>query len=247
MNADADHFSAVAGAYAECRPTYPAVLFDYLASLPARRELAWDCGAGSGQATVSLASRFRRVVATDISAAQLSAAPARGTVEYRVAGAGESGLLPQAVDLVTVAQALHWFEVDAFYGEVDRVLHPTGWIAVWSYGLQRTDDAALDGMLLRFYYDVLGPWWPAERRHVDQGYRTLPFPFREIEPPAFSMETPWTAAQLLGYIRTWSAVSAFRSARGIDPVDALAPRLERAWGRDSRLIRWPLTVRVGRR
>ncbi len=248
MSIAPDYFSGVAAAYASCRPAYPAALFDYLATLPARRELAWDCGAGSGQASVPLAARFQRVVATDSSAAQLAAAPPHARITCRVAPAGASGLGDDEVDLVVAAQALHWFDLDAFYAEVERVLRGDGYLAVWTYGLQSAGDATIDALLQRFYRDTLGPYWLPERRHVDRGYRSLRFPYRERDSPAFAMEARWTANDLLGYVRTWSAVSAFIAARGGDPVDALAPELKACWGTDAiRLVAWPLTLRVGRR
>lgn len=249
MKPYADHFSRLAAGYAECRPMYPAGLFDYLAGLVARRKLAWDCAAGSGQATVPLAQRFRRVVATDASAAMLDRAPRHPAIEYRVAPAESSGLHSHTVDLVTVAQALHWLELPQFYAEVHRVLVPEGAVAVWAYGAQRLGHDALDRILERFYRDVVGPYWPPERRHVESGYRTLPFPFAELSAPPFVMEAWWTLHQLLGYVRTWSATLRFRETVGHDPAERLAHELRQAWGDPNavRRIEWPLSLRVGQR
>ena len=243
-----DHFSGVAAGYASHRPRYPAELFDYLAGLAPRRGLAWDCAAGSGQATLDLASRFARVVATDASTEQIAAAPPHPRVEYRVARAEASGLADSCADLITVAQALHWFDLDRFHAEVRRVLVPRGVLAAWSYGTQRIEDPAIDQALQRFYGEVVGPYWPAERRIVETGYRTLPFPFDELPAPNFDLVASWPLPELLGYVRTWSATSRYRAARGHDPVVLLERELAPLWGSadEARRITWPLALRVGR-
>jgi SAM-dependent methyltransferase len=249
MKPYADHFSRLAPAYASCRPAYPDGLFDYLAGLVNRHDLAWDCAAGSGQATIPLARRFNRVIATDISPAMLGQAPRHPGVEYRVAPEGASGLGDATADLVSVAQALHWLDIESFYAEVDRVLVPGGVLAVWTYGAQHLDEPALESVLRHFYAEVVGPHWPPGRRHVESGYRTLPFPFPELEPPALAMQELWTLPHLLGYVGTWSATQRFRDVVGHDPLDQLAKDLAQHWGdpATTRLIRWPLALRVGRR
>jgi ubiquinone/menaquinone biosynthesis C-methylase UbiE len=244
-----DHFAPVADTYAAHRPRYPAALFDWLASQAPGRRLAWDCGAGSGQATLALADRFERVIGTDASAGQLAAAPAHERIEWRVAPAERSGLPDASADLVTVAQALHWFDVDAFYAEAARVLVPGGLLAVWTYNLNRTDSAEIDRVLDAFYHDTVGPYWPAERRLVEDEYRSLRFPYAELPAPEFAMEVRWRLADLLGYVASWSAVARYRQANGADPVPALAHELAPLWGDPdaTRPMRWPLTVRAGRR
>lgn len=249
MKPYADHFSRLAPAYASCRPRYPDELFTYLAALAPDRELAWDCAAGSGQATIPLARRFNRVVASDISAAMLDQAPRHPGVEYRVAPAEASGLADATADLVTVAQALHWLNTTTFYAEAERVLVPDGVLAVWTYGTQEVDDPDLDRVLRRFYTEVIGPYWSPERCHVESGYATLPFPFSELETPALAMVEHWSLPRFLGYVRTWSATQRFRETMGHDPVDQLEQDLGPYWGSPSTSlrIRWPLTLRVGRR
>jgi SAM-dependent methyltransferase len=248
MKPYADHFSKVAADYAARRPRYPPELFRYLASLTPARDLAWDCAAGTGQATIPLADWFERVVATDVSSAMVAQADPHPKVEYRVAAAERSGLPNQAVNLVTVAQALHWLRLDAFYPEVGRVLAPGGIVAVWTYGIIHVDGEPADAIVSRFYRDVVGPFWPAERRHVESGYRTLPFPFAELMPPAFAMQVQWTLAELLGYIGTWSATARYRVALGHDPIERLASELGSHWGEPMvrRTISWPLSLRVGK-
>jgi SAM-dependent methyltransferase len=244
----ADHFSSLASGYAECRPGYPRELFTYLGGLVHRHELAWDCAAGSGQATLPLAAIFRRVVATDLSAAMLEKAPFHPRVEYRATPAEASGLDHQTVDLVTVAQALHWLDLDPFYAEVKRVLVPGGFLAVWTYGIPHLDHADLDARLQRFYWETVGPYWPEGRRHVESGYQTLPFPFAELESPSFAMQAEWTLPRLLGYIRTWSASRRFHEAMGHDPVERLGQELAGLEGfvDAPRRVSWPLSLRVGR-
>ena len=244
-----DHFSVVADAYALRRPAYPDELFAFLAGVATAHDLAWDCGAGSGQASIPLARCFRRVIATDISSAMLAQAPSHPSVEYRRTSAYESGLQPGSADLVTVAQALHWFEPERFFAEVNRVLKPAGVLGVWTYGIQMLEDRAADAVLARFYHEVVGPYWPPERCHVEAGYSTISFPYPELEHPEFQMQQHWTLDELLGYIGTWSATQLYREANESDPVPELGRELQPLWGDDrrSRLVRWALTLRVGRR
>ncbi|WP_283743309.1 class I SAM-dependent methyltransferase [Sideroxydans sp. CL21] len=242
-----DHFTPVAGQYAAFRPSYPDELFDWLAGIAPQRKMAWDCGAGSGQATVALASRFAQVLATDISSAQLASAPALANVEYRATSAEASGLPDHSVDIVTVAQALHWFDLPGFYGETQRVLKPLGIIAAWGYNRLRVDHPGLQQVLDRFYDETIGAYWPPERKHVENGYRDLSFPFSRIAAPAFSLHKEWTHEHLLGYLRSWSAVGRFQTANGFDPVSVLAEEIGRHWQEGQTYqIEWPLFMHAGR-
>jgi SAM-dependent methyltransferase len=152
------------------------------------------------------------------------------------------------LDLVTVAQALHWFNLDVFYGEVQRVLKPSGVLAVWTYGVLHVEDGPTDELVQEFYYDIVGSYWPPERRHVEEGYRSLAFPFEEFSPPSFNMEEQWERAHLLGYMRTWSATARYVDQKNEDPVAALEERLAPLWPEASgrRKVTWPLALRVGR-
>ncbi len=248
MKPFADHFSAIAGTYSVARPTYPPALFEWLASTAPGRARAWDCAAGNGQAARGLASCFAAVIATDASAAQIARSPSNARVSRCVDLAEASGLRDGSVQLVAVAQALHWLDLDAFYREARRVLVPRGVLAVWCYGLVHLNDPAIDTLLQHLYRSVLGPYWAPERRLVDTGYRTLAFPFDEVAAPAFDMGADWSRAELVAYLGTWSAVLRFRRERGYDPVEPFAARLATLWGVGNarRWVRWPLSLRVGR-
>ncbi len=243
-----DHFSRVSHAYSESRPHYPRALFAWLAEACSARDLAWDCATGNGQAAVDLAPYFARVIATDLSAEQIARATPAAGVTYRAAPADASGLDNASVDLVTVAQALHWFDLDRFYAEVRRVAKPGGLVAVWTYGIHTTADAAIDARARHFYDATVGSYWPPERHHVEAGYATLPFPFERISTPAFAMHADWSLPQLLGYLRSWSATGRFIREQGYDPVVALETELAPLWGNPSttRRITWPLTLLTGR-
>lgn len=247
MNPFKDHFSSASDRYAAYRPDYPAALFAWLAGLCAEHDLAWDCATGSGQAALGLAPHFRRVVATDASAEQVRHAAPHPLIDYRVAPAEASGLADHGVDLVTVAQAAHWFDLPRFYAEAARMLKPGGAIAVWGYGRMLLP-GEMDALFQRFYAETVGPYWPPERALIDDAYCSLDFPFTEIQPPAFAIEVEWTLPRLLDYISTWSAVKRYQAARGHDPLPALLAELRSLWGdpEAARALQWPLFLRVGR-
>ena len=242
-----DHFSPLAAAYASFRPHYPAALFEYLASCCRRRELAWDCACGSGQATLDLADHFDVVVATDASAAQIAAAPPRANVRYRLASAVASGVAAESVDLVSVAQALHWFDLEPFYAEVTRVLRSGGVLAVWTYGVLHVAGEEIDRRVQHCYRETLGAYWPPERKLVEEGYRSLPFAFAELTPPSFEMQEDWSLPQLSGYVRSWSASARYLEKNAVDPAAALEESLAPLWSNPGELrrIRWPLSLRIG--
>jgi SAM-dependent methyltransferase len=242
-----DHFSKRSDDYAAYRPTYPRALIDYLVSLCENTDAALDVGCGSGQLSVLLADRFKRVVATDASAQQIEKAEAHERVEYRVAPAENSGLPGGRFDLITVAQAAHWFDLDAFYTEARRVGKPGAVMALITYGVIQAD-SDIDGTIRHFYKDVVGPYWPPERRYVEDGYRSLSFPFDELTPPPLAIEVQWNASELIGYADTWSAVRGAEKALGREPVEQFKRDLLNAWGEPDRrcVIRFPLSLRVAR-
>lgn len=241
-----DHFSERAAAYAAHRPSYPRSLASTLAAWAPGRQLAWDCGCGSGQLAVLLADEFERVLATDASPQQIREASPHPHVEYRCAPAEASGLEAGSADLIAVAQAVHWFDLPRFYDEVRRVGRPGAVLALIAYGVLEVE--GLEALVGDFYHRVLQPYWPPERRHVETGYRLLEFPFTPLPDPQLHMSTAWDLSALRGYIGTWSAVRALEQVQGPAPFQAFGQALGQAWGDPAsrRTVRWPLTVRAGR-
>lgn len=242
-----DFFSRDAAAYAQFRPRYPAPLFEWLATLPAQRRLGWDCATGNGQAAAGLSARFERVVGTDASTAQLRAATPAPRTRYVACLAEATAIAARCVDLVTVAQALHWLDRPRFFAEVDRVIAPGGALAVIGYARLRTEPG-IERAVWRFQDKTVGPYWTPERRLVDLGYRGLVIPIEEVKAPPFAIAAGLTLEGLLGYVGTWSAVTRYREATGQDPMIGLAEELGPLWGDpgQARRVEWPLSVRAGR-
>lgn len=241
-----DHFSGHAANYRAFRPTYPPGLFAFLASVAPGRDLAWDCGTGSGQAAVPLADHFARVFATDASAEQIANAEPHPKVEYAVAPAEECPLPDASADLITVAQALHWFDHDRFYAEVRRVCKPGAVLAATCYSAPSVGPDV--DPILRRWEDFIRPYWTPERAWVDAGYATIPFPFPELDAPRFGVAVASSLAQFVGYLGTWSATKRYVAAHGSDPLERFLPEFAAAWGDPStaRTLRWELAVRLGR-
>lgn len=248
MTTFSDHYSANAAGYASYRPRYPRALFEWLASVAPDRRVAWDCGTGSGQAALGLAECFEMVIATDPSAAQVAHAARHPAIAYATMPAEQCALADGSVSIVTVAQALHWFDQPKFYAEADRVLVRGGVLAVWSYGLLTLHDPALDRAIRRFHGETVGPYWPPERRLVDEGYRSLSLPFAPLAAPDVRMDAEWTLDQLAGYLSTWSAVQRARTATGVDPLPEVVGELRAGWGPPNveRRVEWPVVLRVAR-
>lgn len=240
-----DHFSRQSSAYSRYRPGYPARLIEYLAREAPHTNLAVDCATGNGQAAASLAEHFTAVVAIDGSFGQLARAVSRNNLHYVAALAEQLPLPDASAALVTAAQAAHWFDFERFYRECRRVLVPGGVVAVWTYGRLRVDES-VDAVVDRFYSDKLGRFWPAERRHVDQAYRHLPFPLRDRPTPDFSMQARWSIDEMIGYLGTWSAVQRFEVITGQDPMAELREELKALWPADRQKgVTWPIHLRLG--
>jgi SAM-dependent methyltransferase len=240
-----DHFSKQAAGYAKFRPRYPQKLFEYLGSIAPSRRLAWDCGTGNGQAAVGLASVFDGVIATDASEKQIANAQSHERIDYRVAAAENSGIGVATLDLIMVAQALHWFDLDRFYEEVRRVLRNNGVLAASAYNLLHVEPV-IDGVVNRYYYEVVGSFWPPERKLVEQ-FADLPFPFHKVVAPKFEMTARWNLDHLLGYLRTWSSTQRFIAAKGNDPLKQIMDEFRAVWGdsQQTRNVTWPLVLRIG--
>ena len=242
-----DHFSGHAAVYQAARPDYPAALHEFLVGEAPSRQRAWDAGCGNGQASVALARYFQAVIATDPSAEQIANASLRDNISYRVEPAEQSSLESGSVDLVCVAQALHWFDLGRFHAEVRRVLKPRGVVAFWTYADCRVD-AEVDAHKDRLYIELTGPYWPPERALVESGYASLPFPFERIPTPTFEMRMQWDLAHYLAYLRSWSATQRYLRALGQDPVSLIETDLAEAWGDPARerSVRWEFHLHCGR-
>lgn len=241
-----DHFSKDSDGYATYRPSYPRYLVSVLANLCPRQHRALDCGCGTGQLSVLLSESFKEVIATDASSAQIAKAQRKDNVRYKTALAEQSGLADGSVDLITVAQAAHWLDLEPFYKEVARVARPNSILALITYGVLHVE-GCVDSLVQQFYYQNIGAYWPIERQHVESGYQDLPFPFTEIQVPALEIQEFWTLDELIGYFNTWSAVKAATNALGVNPTETLRDALLSKWGNpeNKKKISWPLSMRIG--
>lgn len=240
-----DNFSHDSEAYRTYRPEYPKALFDYLKNLPVSKELMWDAGTGNGQIVKGMADGFKSIFATDISASQLSQAPLYDHVHYSVQASEQTNFSSGSINLITIAQAIHWFDFDRFYQEVRRVAANDAVIAVIGYSRPRLQ-LELDQLLDEFYTQTVGFYWDKERRYIDEGYMTIPFPFNELERPDFSMNYEWRLAHLIGYLSTWSAVKHYKAQTGKDPMTEFKLKLEAIVEAESVLkIEFPLLLRIG--
>ncbi|MEX2269909.1 MAG: class I SAM-dependent methyltransferase [Vicinamibacterales bacterium] len=242
-----DHFSASSPAYARYRPGYPRALFDWIAAESCQHQRAWDCATGSGQAALGLAAHFGMVVGTDASEAQLASASPHPRVRYLRSAAEASGLASGSMDAVVAAQAVHWFDRPAFFSEAARVARRGALVAVWTYWtLLISPD--IDARIAAFYADVVGPYWPPERRLIEGQYADVVMPFEPVAAPDLAIDLPMSLADVAGYLGTWSSTQRYREARGEDPVPALMESIAPPWGDPaaSRPTRWPLAIRAGR-
>jgi SAM-dependent methyltransferase len=241
-----DHFSQSAARYVAHRPTYPLELVNFLADRAPLENVAWDCGCGSGQLSTLLAERFAKVYATDASAKQIENAIPHPQVAYSCTPAEASGLESGVADLIVAAQAAHWFDLPAFYQEARRVGHSGSLLALVSYGIVKLDKQ-LDPIIDQFYFTVLGPYWPPERKYVEEGYRSFDFPFPELAAPEMQISVQWNLSDFLGYVNTWSSVAAMDRAAGREEHERFNRELSQAWNPPEaiRQVKWPLTVRAG--
>ena len=239
-----DNFSVQSDIYVKYRPHYPAELFLWLSSLTPKHNLVWDCGTGNGQAAIYLAEYYDKVIATDPSEKQISNAIPHAKVTYKVEKAENNSLGTHAADLITVANALHWFDFDNFYHEVKRVLIPGGIFAAWAYGLP-VITPEIDAVVRKLHDETLGPFWLAENRLVEKEYTTVPFPFELLDAPEFFYEKKFTLKDYIGALNTWSATQRFIQQKGYNPVDEVYDTLKNIWA-DEQLVRWKLILKVGK-
>lgn len=240
-----DYFSTQSQDYSKYRPTYPPELFRYLSEVAPSLEQAWDVGAGNGQASVALAEFFQKVTGTEPSASQLSQAVPHPKVQYLSGTAEKSPFADRSVDLITVAQAFHWFQQEHFFAEVRRVAKPQAILAIWCYELSQISPE-VDAVVMRLYRDILGSYWDTARKLVEEGYRKETIPFQELEHPTFLMSKDWSMEEFMGYLGTWSALQKYKKEKGQDPRELVWKEMAAAWGEGNRKIHWPLPLRVFR-
>jgi ubiquinone/menaquinone biosynthesis C-methylase UbiE len=240
-----DYFSLRSKAYAIYRPRYPKELFEFIAGLAEIKKTAWDAGTGNGQTATELALLFDQVIATDISPQQLEQAPRVVNIRYQSEPAEKTSIAGASVNLVTVSQALHWFKLDSFYEEVRRVAASRAIIAAWTYSLLMIDPE-VDELLKNFHFNILKHYWDPERKHVDNGYRDIPFPFKSVDAPGFQITTQWRLEDLEGYLNTWSAVQKFIANDKINPVTALMEEISLLWEKEEvKEINFPIHLKLG--
>ncbi len=242
-----DHFSTQSSGYSKYRPDYPQKLYDFILAYVKKRETAWDCGTGNGQAAAVLSRYFEKIFATDPSEEQIKNAAHKPNIEYIICKAESTPLSSNSIDLITVAQALHWFDFDKFYEEVKRVAKPGALLAVWSYETCNVN-AEIDKVFIHFYKTILGDYWAYERKHVENAYHDIPFPFSDVKEKVFTMKKQWNLQDFMGYLSTWSAVQKYIKANGTDPLELVKLDFLKAWGNSGivREVNFPVTVKTGK-
>ncbi len=240
-----DNFSTQANIYAQFRPQYPAELYDFILQHVENKAVAWDCATGNGQAARVLATHFERVEATDISAKQIEHAPQIKNVHYSIQAAEQTTFQPQTFDLITVAQAAHWFRFEQFYAEVQRVAKPKCLLAIWGYGLHYFENEWINHLFLDFYKNKIGSYWDFERAYIDAHYQTLPFPFAPLPTPQYQMSFTWQIEHFEGYLNSWSAVQHFIRKNGENPVPAFLAKIRKYWQADSsQTVTFPIFLKM---
>lgn len=239
-------FSIHSANYSKFRPVYPGELFDLLMSYVSERKYAWDCGTGNGQVAQELSKYFEKVFATDISPQQIEQALPNDKIQYSIQKAEKTIFPDNTFDLITVAQAIHWFDFYEFYNEVFRTMKHNGILAVFGYGLFRTFREA-DPILQSLYFNILGPFWGEQRRYIDKNYETIPFPFVELEKIDLEIVLEWRLDHLIGYLETWSATKNYMKVNNKNPIDLIYDDLKKVWGNEhAKTVKFPIISRIGR-
>ena len=239
-----DNFSTKSANYKKFRPQYPDEVYEFLLSKLSSFEKAWDCGTGNGQVAEKISQFFTHVEATDISENQLQNAVEKSNVTYSVQPAEKTNFKNDQFDLIISAQAVHWFNFEAFYSEVKRCLKPDGIFVIMGYGLFRSNPET-NAVIADFYDHIIGPYWDPERKYLDEAYQTIPFPFQELSAPAFCAEYDWDIEHLLGYLRTWSAVKHYKRLNNEDPVSLIESKLRMVFGKKN-VVKFPILFRMGK-
>ncbi|MEL6717829.1 MAG: class I SAM-dependent methyltransferase [Bacteroidota bacterium] len=248
MKSIQDKFSTQAQTYKKYRPTYPKELYALLLDLVEKKGTCWDCGTGNGQVAIELAKHFHQVYATDISQDQLDQAKQKENINYQLTRAEQTPFSDQQFDLITVAQAMHWFDFQAFYREVRRVGKEGGILSIWGYGLLRIEPK-INELIDHFYHEVIGIYWNEERKHIDQAYNSIHFDFEQIPMKEdLFINIHWSIEQLEGYFNSWSSVQNFKKVHPeIDPVAPTIAAIEKYWKvGEEKAVRFPIFMKVGR-
>jgi ubiquinone/menaquinone biosynthesis C-methylase UbiE len=249
MGSSVDHFSSTSREYSFSRPIYPDDLYKFLNDITPNKDTAWDCATGNGQAAIGLCKYFKNVIASDASKGPLEYRFNRNNIMYEMFPAEKANINDNSVDLITVAQAAHWFDLDMFYKEITRICKHNGILAIWSYGMHKIDnDIDKISEKLNVGGDILGRYWPRETDYVKEDYKTIPFPFEEIPSPKFEMTVNWTLDDLVSYMQTWSAVKRFSTEKKFNPLSLVMDELEGLWGNHDRrkVVKWDINLRVGK-
>jgi hypothetical protein len=243
-----DNFSIQSKEYSFSRPTYPDALFRFLAEITPNHELAWDCATGNGQAAIELCKYFDKVIASDASEKQIQNKFERQNILYDTFPAEKASISDNSVDLITIAQGLHWFNFEQFYSEVRRVSKKGAIIAAWSYAMHKiTPEIDKITDRLDFGGDILGDYWAKEIRYVQEDYATIPFPFEEITAPKFIISTEWNLDQLLNYLNTWSAIQKYRLEKNADPLILIKNAIKPFWKDiEKKTVTWTINLKIGK-
>lgn len=241
-----DNFSTNSDLYKQFRPNYPVALFEFIESKLTSMDCAWDCGTGNGQIAQHLQSIFTTIHATDISQKQIECAEISDNIEYSVQPAEKTNFTPSLFDLIIVGQAIHWFDFNAFYAEVNRTAKNNALLVVTGYGKLQINNK-IDAVIDHLYTEILGKYWDKERKYIDENYTTIPFPFAEIDCPKFENTYQWTFEHLMGYLNTWSAVKHYIQQNQSNPIDLVYNQLRSSWEKEEiKTVHFPLLLRMGR-
>ncbi|HMK18203.1 MAG TPA: class I SAM-dependent methyltransferase [Chitinophagaceae bacterium] len=242
-----DLFSKQSDLYARYRPTYPKELYDHILSFVQEKNTAWDCATGNGQAAVVLADHFKKVIATDISAAQIEKATLKDNIEYLVCPAESTPFEENTFDLVTVAQAYHWIKWDEFRKEATRVCKPGAIIAVWTYNRNKIGDKKIDDAVYNFYENVTKPYWDSERKYVEELYETVDFDYELLPVKQFETTLNWQREDMIGYISSWSAIQKYIKANSHSPISIIEEKLNKFWSKgEVKKVSFPIYLKLGR-
>ena len=241
-----DLFSTQSDLYARYRPTYPKELYEYILSFVKEKNTAWDCATGNGQAAVVLADHFKKVVATDISAAQIEKATLKENIEYLVCPAESTPFEENSFDLVTVAQAYHWIKWKEFKEEVTRVCKPGAIIAIWTYYRNTTGDKKIDDAVYSFYENVTKRYWDYARKYVEEKYATVEFDYDLLPVKDFETTLNWQREDMIGYISSWSAIQKYSKVNGRSPIPIIEEEIKKLWPEgEGKKVSLPIYLKLG--